>query len=52
MPSQEASQKVSKKKEPLFLSDEQQVDVIDWLKDNAIIYNKLLQEYRNTDKKN
>ncbi len=39
IPCQEASQKASKKKEPLFLSDEQQADVIDWLKDNAIIYN-------------
>ncbi len=50
MPIQEASQKASRKKEPLFLSDEQQADVIDWLKDNTIIYDKRLREYRNTEK--
>ncbi len=43
MPSQEASQKASRRKEPLFL--------IDWLKENTIIYNKRLREYRNTEKK-
>ncbi len=42
----------SRKKEPMFLTDEQQADVIDWLKENTIIYNKRLREYRNTDKKN
>ncbi len=52
MPSQEASQKASRKKEPLLLTDEQQADVIDWLKENTIIYNKRLREYRNTEKKN
>ncbi len=50
MPSQEASQKASQKNEPLFCSDEKQADVIDWLKDNTIIYNKRRWEYRNTDK--
>ncbi len=52
MPSQEASQKASRKKEPLFLTDEQQADVIDWLKENTIIYNKRLREYRNTENQN
>ncbi len=52
MSSQETSQNASRKKEPLFLTDEQQADMIDWLKDNAIIYNKRLWEYRNTEKKN
>ncbi len=52
MPSQEASQKTSRNKEPLFWTDEQQADVIDWLKKNTIIYNKHLREYRNTEKKN
>ncbi len=52
MPSQEASQKASGNKGPLFLTDEQQTDVFDWLKENAIIYNKHLREYRNTEKNN
>ncbi len=52
MHSQEASQKANRKKEPLFWTDEHQTDVIDWLKENTIIYNKLLREYRNTEKKN
>ncbi len=51
MPSQEASQKI-RKKEQLFLTDEQQADVMDWLKENIIIYNKHLSEYQNTEKKN
>ncbi len=34
MPSHEVSQK-TRKKEPLFLTDEQQADVIDWLKENT-----------------
>ncbi len=49
--SQEASQKDNRKKEPLFLTDEQQADVIDWQKENTIIYNKGVREYRNTEKK-
>ncbi len=36
----------------MFLTDEQQADVIDWLKENTIIYNKYLREYMNTEKKN
>ncbi len=51
MRGQEASQK-TRKKEPLFLTDEQQADVIDWLKENPIIYNKSMREYRNPEKKN
>ncbi len=52
LPNHEASQKASMKKEPLFLTEEQQADMIDWLKENTIIYNKRLREYRNTEKKN
>ncbi len=52
MPSQEVSQKASRELEPLVLTDEQQADVIDWLKENTIVYNKRLREYRNTEKKN
>ncbi len=48
--SQEASQR-SKKGEALFLTDAQQEDVIDWMREQVIIYNKSLRDYRNSEKK-
>ncbi len=48
MPSQEASQKASKK-EPLFLCDEQQADVIDWLKDITNVCGNIGIQIRKTN---
>ncbi len=47
--SQEASQR-SKKSGALFSTDAQQEDVIDWMREQAIIY-KSLRDYRNSEKK-
>ena len=48
---EEAGKKKSKKKDALYLTDEQQDDIIQWLQDNPIVYNRRLREYRNTEKK-
>lgn len=40
-----------KKKKSLVLSDEQEVELADWLKENPMLYTKSMKEYKNTAKK-
>ena len=40
-----------KKKDPLYITDDQADDIIQWLKEHPCIYNKGLRDYRDTAKK-
>ena len=40
-----------KKKKSLVLSDEQEMELADWLKENPMLYTKSMKEYKDTAKK-